>query len=138
MGDGWALAATALSSASAMDVVTVTKVGKGTSVRQNSAPMANPSVVAPRAFNVHVILPGQGIIVITSCASTVHQTAATQIVPVTVVGQGRIATTLSANMGHHTTTIVHAILGLPAYIVKVCILFTACSTKRVRSFMRVC
>jgi len=137
MGDGWApAAAKALSSASVMDVVTVTKVGKGTSVRYISASMANPSVVVPRALNVHVILPGQGIIVITSCASTGHQTASTQFVPVTVVGQGRTVTTLSANMGLRTTIIVHAILGMPAYTVMVYTLFDVCLTKHVYSSLR--
>ena len=94
-------------------------VGEETSVRHISATMANPQVVAPRPFNVHVILPGQGTIVITSCASMVHQTTSTQIVPVTVVGQGRTVTTLSANMELRTTIIVHVILDMPVFTVMV-------------------
>jgi len=102
-----------------MDVVTVTTVGEEASVRQYSATMVIPLIVVPRALNVHVILPGQGTIVITSCASTGHQTVSTQFVPVTVVGQARTVTTLSANMGLRTTIIVHVILDMPVFTVMV-------------------
>jgi len=108
-----------------MDIVTVTTVGEGASVRYISATMAKPYIVVPRAQTVHVILAGQGTIVITSCASTGHQTVTTHVVPVTAAGQGRTAITLSANMGLRTTIIVHVIQDTRVYIVMVCSLFIA-------------